>query len=79
MQSPPEIGRDHSNRAYILTHDVSGVDWTHHKHLVPEHVYDTYIRYWKNVRFDVDQTKLSRSQRCRSSNLFFSGEYDSKG
>ncbi|MGZ4909022.1 MAG: hypothetical protein ACXV6K_10645 [Halobacteriota archaeon] len=32
------IGWDHSNRAYILTHGVSGVDWTHYKHPLPEHV-----------------------------------------
>jgi len=45
------IGWDQSNRAYILTHGVSGVDWSHYKHPLPEHVYDVYMRYWKNVRF----------------------------
>ncbi|MGZ4924671.1 MAG: hypothetical protein ACXV5H_12085 [Halobacteriota archaeon] len=43
------IGWEQSNRAYILTHGVSGVDWTHYKHPLPEHVYDTYMRYWRNV------------------------------
>jgi hypothetical protein len=31
------IGWNESNRAYILTHGVSGVDWSHHKHPLPEH------------------------------------------
>ncbi|MGB9372167.1 MAG: hypothetical protein WCB79_09605 [Halobacteriota archaeon] len=43
------IGWDQSNRAYILTHGVSGVDWTHYKHPLPEHVYDMYMRYWGHV------------------------------
>ena len=43
------IGWDQSNRAYILTHGVSGVDWTHYKHPLPEQVYDVYMRYWSNV------------------------------
>ena len=29
-----------SNRAYILTHGVSGVEWSHYKHPLPEYVYD---------------------------------------
>ncbi len=41
------IGWEQSNRAYILTHDVSGVDWAHYKHPLPEHVYDVYMRYWE--------------------------------
>jgi len=44
------IGWDQSNRAYILTHGVSGVDWRFDKHPLPEHVYDVYMRYWKEVR-----------------------------
>ncbi|MGZ4847059.1 MAG: hypothetical protein ACXV5H_10385 [Halobacteriota archaeon] len=44
------IGWDHSNRAYILTHGVSGVDWSHYKHPLPEHVYDVYMQYWRDVR-----------------------------
>ncbi|MDD1721008.1 MAG: hypothetical protein LUP95_03380 [Euryarchaeota archaeon] len=43
------IGWDQSNRAYILTHGVSGVDWSHYKHPLPEHVYDIYMRYWGDV------------------------------
>jgi hypothetical protein len=40
---------DQSNKNYIMTHGVSGVDWRFYKHPLPEHVYDVYIRYWKNV------------------------------
>ena len=44
---------DQSNRAYILTHGVSGVDWAHYKHPLPEHVYDVYMKYWKNVGLSI--------------------------
>ena len=40
---------DQSNRAYIMTHGVSGIDWKHYKHPLPEHVYDVYTRYWKEI------------------------------
>ena len=36
---------DQSNRAYILIHGVSGVEWAHYKHPLPEHVYDVYMKY----------------------------------
>jgi hypothetical protein len=38
-----------SNRAYVLTHGVSGVDWSHYKHPLPEYVYEVYMRYWRQV------------------------------
>jgi hypothetical protein len=38
-----------SNRAYILTHGVSGVDWSHYKHPLPEYVYANYMQYWGSV------------------------------
>jgi len=41
---------DQSNRAYILTHGVSGVDWGHYKHPLPEHVFDVYMNYWADVQ-----------------------------
>jgi hypothetical protein len=31
-----------SNKNYIMTHGVSGVDWRFYKHPPPEHVYDVY-------------------------------------
>ncbi|MGB8311989.1 MAG: hypothetical protein WCE81_09025 [Halobacteriota archaeon] len=42
---------DQSNRAYVLTHGVSGVEWAHYRHPLPEYVYDVYMRYWKDVCF----------------------------
>ncbi|MGZ4925136.1 MAG: hypothetical protein ACXV4B_01615 [Halobacteriota archaeon] len=45
------IGWEQSNRAYILTHGVSGVEWSHYRHPLPEYVYDVYLRYWGDVRF----------------------------
>jgi integrase len=46
------VGWELSNRAYILTHGVSGVDWKHYKHPLPENVYDVYIQYWASTGFD---------------------------
>jgi hypothetical protein len=43
------IGWDASNRAYVLTHDVSGVSWSNYRHPLPEHVYNIYMKYWKDV------------------------------
>jgi hypothetical protein len=45
------LGWDQSNRAYILTHGVSGVEWAHYRHPLPEYVYDVYMKYWKDVCF----------------------------
>jgi len=42
---------EQSNRAYILTHGVSGVEWTHYRHPLPEYVYDVYMKYWNDVYF----------------------------
>jgi integrase len=47
------IGWDSSNRAYVLTHDISGVSWSHYRNPLPENVYDTYMEYWKDVDFTV--------------------------
>jgi hypothetical protein len=38
-----------SNRSYIMTHGVSEIDWKHYKHPLPEHVYDVYMQYWRDV------------------------------
>jgi hypothetical protein len=40
---------DQSNRAYILTHGVSGVSWSNYRRPLPEHVYDAYMEYWAKV------------------------------
>ncbi|MGB9371520.1 MAG: hypothetical protein WCB79_06310 [Halobacteriota archaeon] len=46
---------DQSNRAYITTHSVSGIDWKHYKRLLPEHVFDVYMKYWRDTRFAISQ------------------------
>jgi len=45
------IGWNESNRAYILTHGVRGVEWTHYLHPLPEFVYDVYMKNWNDVCF----------------------------
>jgi len=32
-----------------MTHGVGGIDWKHYKHPLPEHVYDVYMKYWRDV------------------------------
>ncbi len=43
------IGWDQSNGAYVLTHGVSGVDWSYYKHALPEHIYDIYMKSWAGI------------------------------
>jgi hypothetical protein len=33
-----------------MTHGVSGIDWKHYRHPLPENVYDVYMKYWAGVR-----------------------------
>jgi hypothetical protein len=40
---------DQSNKNYILTHNVAGVDWRFYKSQRAEPVYDVYMKYWRNV------------------------------
>ncbi|MGZ4953306.1 MAG: hypothetical protein ACXVJJ_08240, partial [Halobacteriota archaeon] len=40
---------DQSHRAYIMTHGLSGIDWKHYKHPLPQNVYDVYMKCWKDV------------------------------
>ena len=49
------IGWDQSNRAYIMTHGVSGVVWKHYRNPLPENIYAKYMQSWKNVRFKVSE------------------------
>ncbi len=42
---------DQSNKNYILTHGVSGVDWRFYKSPRPGPVYDVYMQYWGRVNF----------------------------
>jgi hypothetical protein len=32
-----------------MTHGVSGIDWKHYKHPLPENVYDVYMKNWRGV------------------------------
>jgi hypothetical protein len=41
--------RDQSNKNYLLTHGVSGVDCRFYKHPLLEQVHDVYMQYWKDV------------------------------
>jgi len=43
------IGWDATNRKYVLAHGMTGVDWEHYKHQLPEDVYDVYMRYWQDI------------------------------
>jgi integrase len=43
------IGWDATNRRYILAHGMTGVDWEHYKHPLPEDVYDIYLRSWGGI------------------------------
>ncbi|HXY88032.1 MAG TPA: hypothetical protein VEG44_06305 [Candidatus Acidoferrales bacterium] len=36
-------------RTYFIR-GVSGVEWAHYRHPLPEYVYDVYMRYWKDVK-----------------------------
>ncbi len=43
------IGWDATNRKYVLAHGMTGLDWEHYKHPLPEDVYDIYLRSWGNI------------------------------
>lgn len=43
---------DQSNKNYIMTHDVRGVDWRFYKSPRPEPVYEIYMQYWGDVFFN---------------------------
>ena len=43
------VGWNESNRAYILTHGVRGIEWSNYRHPLPENVYDIYLQAWADV------------------------------
>jgi integrase len=51
---------DQSNKNYILTHGVSGVDWRFYKHPLPEHVYDVYVKHWADVRLACEHARTDQ-------------------
>jgi hypothetical protein len=36
-----------------MTHSVSGIDWKHYKHPLPDSVYDVYMKYWAEVSLKI--------------------------
>ena len=44
---------EQSNRKYVLTHGVSGVEWSHYKNPLPDSVYAVYMKYWRDVWFKI--------------------------
>ena len=47
------IGWDATNRKYMLAHGMTGVDWEHYKHPLPESIYDVYMKSWGEVNLTV--------------------------
>jgi hypothetical protein len=39
------IGWNESNRAYVLTHGVRGIEWSNYRHPLLEHIFDVYVQY----------------------------------
>jgi hypothetical protein len=62
---------DHTNRAYVLTHGVSGIDWSHYKHPLPEYVYVNYMQYWGSVHLLEKEIpgEISRTTAIQPSSL----------
>ncbi len=38
-----------SNRAYILTHGVRGIEWSNYRHTAAQNVYDSYMKSWRDM------------------------------
>jgi hypothetical protein len=43
------IGWDATNRTCVLAHGMTRVDWKRYEQPLSEDVYDTYMRYWKDI------------------------------
>jgi hypothetical protein len=54
---------DQSNKNYILTHGVSGVDWRFYKHPMHAHVYDVYMKSKKEISREDDNFVTSCTPR----------------
>jgi hypothetical protein len=50
-QVSDELRWDQSNKNYIMTHNVAGVDWRFYKSPRAEPVL-IYVNYWTNTQFD---------------------------
>jgi hypothetical protein len=49
-------------------HGVTGIDWKHYKHPLPEHVYDVYMQHWGSVIFPAFHISPTCKSRKISSN-----------
>ncbi|MGZ4864574.1 MAG: hypothetical protein ACXV5H_07145, partial [Halobacteriota archaeon] len=61
------IGWDQSNRAYIMTHGVSGIDWKHYKHPPPEHVYNVSMKLKADLKGRTTPIKVHLCQVIQKS------------
>jgi hypothetical protein len=59
---------EQSNRAYILTHGVSGVERAHYRHPLPEYMYDVYMRYRKDIK--PSSEKISEGTGIHKTHIF---------
>ena len=50
-QFSDEIGFMDANKNFIMSHGISGVNWTSYKQFRPDSVYNTYIDKWGKVDF----------------------------
>ena len=50
IQKSDEIGFTDANKNFILTHNVSGVDWQSYKQFLPQTVYNSYMKAWGDVK-----------------------------
>ena len=65
---------EQSNKNYILTHSVSGVDWRYYKHPLPDSVYDVYMKYLGRHEFQhlSVNTRLFPSRKKTLGRIFVS-------
>jgi hypothetical protein len=54
------LQRDQSNKKYILTHGVSGVNWRFYKSPRPTPVFDIYMKCWggSNLRVEASEESI---------------------
>ena len=57
------IGWDSTNRKYVLAHGMTGVDWGHYKHPLPEDVYNIYMQRWQDVELTAGGTPLAKGPK----------------
>ena len=48
-QKSDEIGFTDANKNFIMSHGVSSINWTSYKQFLPENVYVTYMKCWRDI------------------------------